>query len=62
MLILIGNMNYVRVLALEALLTYVTNAGVITGTPANISGLAPSRFPLRLVEYPPLVGNFRGRG
>ena len=62
MLILIGYTNYVRVLALEALLTYVANTGVITGTLANLSGLAPGRFPLRLVEYLPLAGNFWGRG
>ena len=54
MLILIGYMNYVLVLALEALLIYVASTGVITGTPANFSGLPPGRFPLRLVEYPPL--------
>ena len=62
MLIFVGYMNYGRVLALEALLTYVANTGGITGTPANLSGLAPGRPPLRLVEHPPEAGNFQGRG
>lgn len=56
---LVGYTNYMRVLALERTLL---TPGVITGTPANLSVLAPARLLLRLVEYLPLTGIFRGQG